>query len=56
MDTLKRLSNHMLAVKTCHVARDPGTHVSDGFAIVEMNTIQVKRTSGLKADGLLRQR
>ena len=41
VNTLNRISSSTLSVKTCHIARDPSTHVSDGFAFVEMNTIQV---------------
>ena len=41
MGVVNTYTNFSLTIKNCHVARDPFTHVSRGFAFVEMNSIQV---------------
>ncbi len=38
---LNEYSNYNLPVKQCHIAKDIHTNVSNGFAFVEMSSIQV---------------
>ena len=41
IDSLGKLTNYCVRVKNTHIARDPLTNVSSGFAFVEFGSIQV---------------
>lgn len=42
MGIVNTFTNFSLTIKNCHIARDPFTHVSRGFAFIEMSSIQVR--------------
>lgn len=44
-EALDRASTSTIRVRNCHIARDPLTNVSSGFAFVEFGSIQVNKNS-----------
>lgn len=44
-EALDRVSTSTIRVRNCHIARDPLTNVSSGFAFVEFGSIQVNKSS-----------
>ena len=41
IECINRQTNSIIKIKNCQIARDPLTNLSNGYAFVELNSIQV---------------